>query len=93
MKALWNHTIIAESDDTVVVENNYYFPMESVNTEYLQSSESSSHCPWKGDASYYSLNVDGEQIVDAAWCYAKPKEGAQEIKGRLAFWKGVVVTA
>jgi len=93
MKALWNHTIIAESDDTVVVENNYYFPMESVNTEYLQSSESSSHCPWKGDASYYSLNVDGEQIVDAAWCYAKPKEEAQEIKGRLAFWKGVVVTA
>ena len=93
MKALWNNTIIAESDDTVVVENNHYFPMESVNTEYLQNSESSSHCPWKGDASYYSLNVDGEQIVDAAWCYAKPKEGAQEIKGRLAFWKGVVVTA
>ena len=93
MKALWNNTIIAESDDTVVVENNHYFPMESVNTEYLQNSESSSYCPWKGDASYYSLNVDGEQIVDAAWCYAKPKEGAQEIKGRLAFWKGVVVTA
>ena len=67
--------------------------MESVNTEYLQNSESSSHCPWKGDASYYTLKVDGEQIVDAAWCYAKPKEGAQEIKGRLAFWKGVVVTA
>jgi len=93
MKALWNNTIIAESDDTVVVENNHYFPMESVNTEYLQNSESSSYCPWKGDASYYTLKVDGEEIADAAWCYAEPKEEAQEIKGRLAFWKGVAVTA
>ena len=93
MKALWNNTIIAESDDTVVVENNHYFPMESVNAEYLQSSKSSSYCPWKGDASYYTLKVDGEEIADAAWCYAEPTEGAQEIKGRLAFWKGVVVTA
>ena len=91
MKATWNNAIIAESDDTVVVEGNHYLPPESVNRDYLQSSHSHTHCPWKGDASYYNLVVNGETNKDAAWFYAEPKDAAAEIKNRIAFWRGVKV--
>ena len=93
MKATWNGTVIAESNDTVVVEGNHYFPLESVKPEVLQASSHQSSCPWKGMAGYYSLLVAGETNKDAAWFYAEPKEAAARIKGRVAFWKGVQVTA
>jgi uncharacterized protein (DUF427 family) len=93
MKAIWQGTVIAESDDTVVVEGNHYFPAESVNTQYLTDSPSNTSCPWKGTASYKHVTVDGQLNSDAAWCYPEPKEAAAEIKGRYAFWKGVQVTA
>ncbi|MCU1603173.1 MAG: hypothetical protein JWO22_3882, partial [Frankiales bacterium] len=93
MKATWNGTVIAESDDTVVVENNHYFPLSSVREELLQPSDHSSVCPWKGTASYYSIEVDGQTNENAAWYYPAPKDAAAEITGRVAFWKGVVVTA
>ncbi len=93
MKARWNNTVIAESDDTVVVENNHYFPADAVNKDYLVDSDHSSVCPWKGTASYYSLQVDGQLNENAAWYYAEPKTAAAEIKGRIAFWRGVEVTA
>ena len=92
MKAIWNEQIIAQSEDTLVVENNHYFPLESVNKEYLESSETTSFCPWKGEAKYYSVRVDGSINKDAAWFYDSPKEAAMQIKGRVAFWKGVQVT-
>lgn len=92
-KAIWNGTVIAESDDTVVVERNHYFPRESVNADLLKPSATSSVCGWKGTASYYSLEVDGKTNADAVWYYPEPKDGAKEIKDRLAFWKGVEVTA
>ncbi len=92
MKAIWNGKVIAESDDTVVVEGNHYFPLESADRAYLVDSETTTHCPWKGTASYYSLSVDGETNPDAVWCYADPKPEADEIRGRLAFWRGVEVT-
>ena len=91
MKAIWNDTVIADSDDTVVVEGNHYFPLSSVNEDYLVSSDTTSVCPWKGTANYYSLNVDGTENRDAAWYYAQPKDAAKEIAGRVAFWKGVQV--
>ncbi|MGB7396018.1 MAG: DUF427 domain-containing protein [Pricia sp.] len=91
MKAVWNNTVIAESDDTVVVENNNYFPAESIKKEYFKSSDKHTTCPWKGKASYYSLEVDGKTNGDAAWYYPDPKEAAKEIKDRVAFWKGVTV--
>jgi uncharacterized protein (DUF427 family) len=92
MKATWNGTTIAESDDTVVVESNHYFPIASVKADYLRESDTHSTCPWKGEASYYSIEVDGERNVDAAWYYPEPKAKAAEIKGRVAFWRGVTVT-
>jgi len=92
MKAIWNKKVIAESNKTVVVENNHYFPVESVNKEYLQSSEKHSSCPWKGVASYHSLAVDGEVNKDAAWFYPQPKDAAKQIKDHVAFWKGVEIT-
>ncbi|WP_183576583.1 DUF427 domain-containing protein [Mucilaginibacter sp. X5P1] len=92
MKALWNNQVIAESNDTVVVENNHYFPKESVNPDFLKPSDTHSTCPWKGLASYYSLDVDGKQNNDAAWYYADPKPAAAEIKDYVAFWKGVKIT-
>ncbi len=92
MKALWNDHIIAESDDTVVVENNHYFPLDAVNKEYLRESDTTTFCGWKGTANYYTLDVDGNQNKDAAWYYAEPKEAAKEIKGRVAFWRGVSVS-
>ncbi|NHT78983.1 DUF427 domain-containing protein [Rhizobiaceae bacterium CRRU44] len=91
MKATWNGAIIAESDDTVIVEGNHYFPIGSVKNEYLRSSQNKSSCPWKGQASYYTLEVDGQKNADAAWFYAEPKPAANEIKDRVAFWKGVQV--
>ena len=91
MKATWNGQTIAESDDTVVVELNHYFPIESVKREFLEESNTTSMCHWKGTANYYSLKVNGETNVDAAWYYAEPKEAASQIRGRIAFWKGVEV--
>ena len=93
MKAIWNGKVVAESDDTVVVESNHYFPRESLVAEYFSASDKSTHCPCKGDASYLSLSVEGKSNPDAAWFYAKPKEKAQEIAGRVAFWRGVEVSA
>ena len=92
MKAVWNNVVLAESTDTVVVEGNHYFPSDSLNTEYFQESSHTSFCPWKGTASYYSLSVDGQNNDNAAWCYPEPKDAAAEIKGRVAFWKGVEVS-
>ncbi len=91
MRATWNGTTIAESDDTVVVEGNHYFPRDSVRPDVLQASDTTSHCPWKGDASYFSLAVDGEVNKDAAWYYPAPKDAAAQIKDHVAFWRGVDV--
>ena len=93
MKATWNDTVIAESDDTVVVEGNHYFPADAVNMQFLADSPSATRCPWKGTASYRHVSVAGQINSDAAWFYPTPKDGAEEIKGRYAFWKGVQVTA
>lgn len=92
MKAIWNNEVIADSNDTVVVENNHYFPPQSVKQEYLQPSDTHTTCPWKGLASYYTLNVNGQQNRDAAWYYPEPKPAASEIKDHIAFWKGVQIT-
>ena len=92
MKAIWNNTTIAESGDTIVVEGNHYFPPESVKGEFIEKSHHHTVCPWKGEASYYNLIVQGERNEDAAWYYPEPKEAAQEIVGYVAFWKGVEVT-
>jgi uncharacterized protein (DUF427 family) len=92
MKAIWNGTVVAESDDTVVVEGNHYFPADSVKREYLLPSNTRTMCSWKGEAGYYNLFVDGDVNPDAVWFYADPKEAAAEIKGRMAFWKGVKVS-
>jgi uncharacterized protein (DUF427 family) len=91
MKAIWKDTVIAESTDTVVVEGNHYFPEASLNREFVTFSNHKTTCPWKGQASYYSLIVNGEMNPDAVWYYADPKPEAAQIKGRVAFWKGVVV--
>lgn len=91
MKAIWNNEVIAESNDTVVVEGNHYFPESSVKKEYLRPSDTHTICPWKGTASYYSLNIDGKENKDAVWYYPEPKDAAKQIKGRVAFWKGVEV--
>jgi len=92
MKAIWNNEVIAESDDTIVVENNHYFPKNSVKTEYFKSSDTRTTCPWKGLASYYSLDVGGKNNLDAAWYYSNPKPAAANITDYVAFWKGVKVT-
>lgn len=93
MKATWNGVVIAQSDDLVVLEGNQYFPPSSLNRDYVTFSNHKTSCPWKGQASYYSLIVDGELNPDAAWYYADPKPQAEEIKGRVAFWKGVKIEA
>jgi uncharacterized protein (DUF427 family) len=90
--ASWNGTVVAESDDIVLVEGNHYFPRSAVRDEVLVASSRTSVCPWKGTASYYSLSVDGQTNEDAAWYYPDPKDAAAEIKDRVAFWKGVEVT-
>ena len=92
MKAVWKNTVIAESDDTVMVEGNHYFPEASLKREYISFSNHKTSCPWKGQASYYSINVNGDLNPDAAWYYAEPKEADSHIKGRVAFWKGVQVS-
>ncbi len=93
MKAIWKDAVIAESDDLVVLEGNQYFPESSLNRDYVTFSNPQTSCPWKGQASYYSLIVDGELNTDAAWYYADPKPEAESIKGRVAFWKGVKIEA
>ena len=93
MQATWNGKTIAESDDTVVVEGNHYFSRESVDQSVLVDSDKTTYCPWKGTANYYSLKVGGETNADAMWYYAEPKAAAAEIKGRVAFWRGVEVTS
>jgi uncharacterized protein (DUF427 family) len=93
MKAIFNGQVLAESSETVVIENNHYFPADSLNKQYFKPSEKHTTCPWKGEASYYTLEVDGKSNPDAAWYYPAPKDAAAEIKNHVAFWKGVEVTA
>lgn len=92
MKAVWNGTLIAQSDETVVVEGNHYFPPASVRREFLTESSTHTTCPWKGEASYYSIHINGSQNQDAAWYYPDPKEAAAEIKDHVAFWNGVEIS-
>ncbi|HAC34506.1 MAG TPA: hypothetical protein DCF45_08315 [Gammaproteobacteria bacterium] len=92
MKAIWNGSVIAESDETIVIEGNHYFPPDSVDQRFLVASETHSHCGWKGDASYYHLQVGGEVNADAAWYYPAPYEAARQITDYLAFWNGVEVS-
>jgi uncharacterized protein (DUF427 family) len=92
MRAMWNGAVLAESDDTVVVEGNHYFPESAVVAEYFEPSGTHTFCPWKGEASYRSVVVDGQRNDDAAWFYPEPKDAAKEITDRVAFWKGVEVT-
>lgn len=91
MKAIWNGAVLAESNDTVVVEGNQYFPADSIKTEHFQPSETHTVCGWKGTASYYDVVVDGEVNGDAAWYYPETKDAAKEIQGYVAFWKGVEI--
>lgn len=91
MKAIWNNQILAESNETIVIENNHYFPPGSLNTEYFTKSETTTVCPWKGTASYYTIVVSGEENTDAAWYYPSPKEAAGEILDYVAFWNGVEI--
>ena len=91
MKAVWNGVVIAESDETIVVEGNHYFPPESVKAEYLTESSQTSVCPWKGTAGYHSLEVDGEANSAAAWFYADPKPEAKQIRDHVAFWRDVEI--
>jgi uncharacterized protein (DUF427 family) len=92
-RAVWNGAVLAESDNTVVVEGNHYFPPDSINKQYFKESDTHSTCPWKGVASYYSIEVDGQENRDAAWYYPNPKEKAQNIENHVAFWRGVKVEA
>lgn len=92
MKAIWNNEVIAESDDTVIVEGNHYFPPSSVNNEYLVESSTLTVCPWKGEANYYDIVVGDNVNKDGAWYYPDPKTEAAEIKDHVAFWRGVKVT-
>lgn len=92
MRAIWNGAVIADSDETVVVEGNHYFPRDAVDPAVLRDSSSRTTCPWKGEASYYSIEVGGEVNRDAAWYYPTAKPAAAEIVGRIAFWRGVTVT-
>lgn len=91
VKAIWNGATLAESDDTVVVEGNHYFPPDSVDSALLRPSDSTTGCPWKGTAHYHHVVVDGAENRNAAWYYPEPKQAAAEIRGRIAFWKGVEV--
>lgn len=92
-KAIWNGTVLAESDKCEVVESNQYFPPDSINKQYFKESSTHTTCPWKGVASYYTIEVDGQQNKDAAWYYPTAKEKAKNIEGYIAFWKGVKVEA
>ncbi len=90
--ASWNGALIAQSDDTIIVEGNLYFPSSSLDMKYFRTNDNSSYCPWKGYASYYDVMVDGEINPSAAWYYSDPKEKAASIKDHIAFWNGVVVS-
>jgi uncharacterized protein (DUF427 family) len=92
-KAVWNGVVLAESDDTVVVEGNHYFPSASLNRDLFENSDRTSVCPWKGTAAYYDVVVDGERNRGAAWYYPEPSDAASAIAGRVAFWRGVRVEA
>ena len=92
MEAIMNGKVIAESDATIVIENNHYFPPDSIHREYLKESSHRSTCPWKGEAHYYDVIVDGAESKNAAWSYPQPKDAAKEIAGYVAFWKRVKVT-
>ncbi|GAB3828811.1 DUF427 domain-containing protein [Pontibacter rugosus] len=91
MKAIWNNTVIADSNDTIEIEGNQYFPPDSINKAYFEDSNKHTSCPWKGEASYYHLNINGDSNQDAAWYYPNPRDAAKEIKNYVAFWKGVKV--
>ena len=93
MKAVWKETVIAESDETIVVEGSHYFPPDGVKQEYFRDSETHTLCNWKGEASYYDVVVDGESNKDAAWYYPEPLEAANNVRGYVAFWKGVEVAS
>ena len=90
-KAIWNGAVLAESNGTEVVEGNHYFPPHSINRQYVKDSTTHTTCPWKGEASYYTIAVNGQENKDAAWYYPSPKEAAKNITGYVAFWKGVEV--
>lgn len=90
-KAIWNGAVLAESDQCEVVEGNQYFPPDAINQDYFQPSDTHTSCPWKGVASYYTVVVDGQENKDAAWYYPEPKDAAKNIKGYVAFWRGVKV--
>ena len=92
MKAVWNGVTLAQSDKTVVVEGNHYFPIESLEKSHFKPSSTTSICPWKGTAQYYTIEAGGKSNPDAAWYYAQPKEAAKSIAGHVAFWKGVQVS-
>jgi uncharacterized protein (DUF427 family) len=92
MKAIWNGAVLAESNETINVEGNHYFPGDSINKDFFKESATQSTCPWKGLASYYSLEVEGKRNEDAAWYYPNPKDAAKQIQGYVAFWRGVEVT-
>ena len=92
MKAIWNNQVIAESDETVLIEGNHYFPSDSIDKAYFIDSETHTVCNWKGTANYYTLQVNGEKNEDAAWYYPEVSELAKSIKGKIAFWKGVEIT-
>lgn len=91
MKAVWNDAVLAESNDTIVVEGNHYFPPDSINSEYFKESDNHTKCSWKGTASYYNISVNGDVNKDGAWYYPEPKEEVQNIKGYIAFWHGIKV--
>ena len=93
MKAVWKNITLAESDQTIVVEGNHYFPPDSINRAYFEDNDTHTNCSWKGQACYYDIVVDGERNEDAAWYYPEPKEKAAKIKDHVAFWKGVEVVS
>ena len=92
MKAIWNNEVVAESNETVVIEGNHYFPPDSLKMEFFKPSKTQTFCPWKGTASYYTLVVNGKENKDAAWVYPEPKDAASKIENYAAFWNGVKVT-
>ena len=91
MNASWSGQTLAESDDTIVVEGNHYFPADSIKVEFFEASDHHSYCPWKGDAHYYDIVVGAERNENAAWFYPETREAADNIKGRIAFWHGVEI--
>lgn len=92
MKATWNNTLLAESDQAIIIEDNHYFPSASIKRRYFRASDTTSNCPWKGTANYFDIVVNNDINKDAAWTYTTPKPAANEIKDYFAFWKGVVVS-